>query len=46
MVCWKQAMEAAVHEIKEKETFEQEQGIKFMKPRGCEGVVGAAAGGA
>ena len=46
MVFWQQALEAVVHKITAKEAFEQELGIKFAEPRGCEGVGGAAAGGA
>jgi hypothetical protein len=46
VICWQQALEAVVHEIMEKETFEREQGIKSAEPRGCEGVGGAVADGA
>ena len=46
MVLWQQALEAIVHKITVKETFERELSIKFAEPRGCEGAGNAAAGGA
>ena len=39
-------LEAVIHEIMDKETFEREQGIKFSELRGCEGAGGVTAGGA
>ena len=46
MVFWQQALEAVVRKITAKEAFEQELGIKFAEPWGCEGVGDTAAGGA
>ena len=46
MVLWQQALEAVVHKITVKEAFEQDLGIKFAEPWGCEGAGNAAAGGA
>ena len=46
MVFWQQALEAVVRKITAKEAFEQELGIKFAEPWGCEEVDGAAVGGA
>ena len=46
LVFWQQAREAVVHKITVKEAFEQELGIKFAEPWGCEGAGGTFVGGA